>query len=93
MPESPVVIETKAGATVQAGGNQITPLAQVVRLGLPGIDGGLIWNRPVAVRVKLQDSQEQVLPVIDVTRLAQITVLGLGLLGSLLIWLLWRKRI
>jgi NADH/NAD ratio-sensing transcriptional regulator Rex len=58
----------------------------------PGQANGLVWNRPVAVEVQAPGEEMQVLPVYDRTRLAQLLILGVGLLGSALIWLIFRKR-
>lgn len=88
-----VQVETHAGAPIQAGETQITPLARVLRLRLPGAPGGLIWNRPVAVVTRTPDGREKVLPIQDVTRQAQLSILGMmtGLL--VIVWLLyWRKK-
>ena len=84
--------ETQTGEAYLAGDTQITPLARVLRIQLPGPYKGLIWNRPTGVLVKTPDGQEQHLPVRDVTRQAQLTLLGIGLFGGFLIWLLSRRR-
>ena len=84
-----ITIETMPGETIQAGTNKITPFSQAVKLILPGSMGGLIWNRPVSVLVQGADDSEQVLPVVDVTRIAQLALLGIGLAGGILLW--WIK--
>ncbi len=83
--------ETMPGKTIQAGENKITPFSQAIRLTLPGVKGGLIWNRPVSVIVQGADGSEQVLPVVDITRTVQLTLLGAGLVIGLLTWLIQRR--
>jgi hypothetical protein len=84
-------IETSPGETIQAGANKITPLSQAVKLILPRSMGGLIWNRPVSVLVQAADGSEQVLPVVDVTRIAQLALLGFGLAGGYLFGMIKRR--
>jgi len=86
-----LTIETLPGETIQAGRNKITPFSQAVNLILPGATGGLIWNRPVSVLVQEADGSEQVLPVLDVTRIVQLALLGIGLAGGILLWLIKRR--
>lgn len=86
-----LTIENLAGDSIQAGAQKITPVSQVVRLRFPGMQGGLVWNRPHSVRVQAADGSERVLPVDDVTRLTQLSLLALGLLGGLLVWLISRR--
>ena len=85
-------IETRSGSPYQAGGIRIIPFAQVARLDLPGIHGGMIWNRPSSVLAVYPDGSEQVIPVIDRTRRIQLALLGTGLVSGLLIWLIDRIR-
>jgi hypothetical protein len=83
--------ENHAGDPIQIGDVKISPIARALRIQLPGLKGGLIWNRPASVVVQTGEGEEQVMPVMDVTRLAQVMLLGIGLLGSLFIWLLFRR--
>jgi hypothetical protein len=84
-------VENMAGRSMQAGAYRIVPVSQSVRLNIPGLPGGLVWNRPVSVVVTTQDGQEQVLPIRDLTRIAQLTILGAAILGTLLFWRASRK--
>jgi hypothetical protein len=86
-----LTIETLPGETIQAGRNKITPFNQAIKLIVPGSMGGLIWNRPVSVFVQGADGSEQVLPVVDVTRIAQLALLGIGLACGILLWLIKRR--
>ena len=86
----PLTIENRAGAPIQAGERRITPFIQVVKLQIPGMQGGLIWNRPHAVLVQEPDGSETVLTVPDITRQLQIFLLAAGLFAGLLFWM--RRR-
>ena len=87
-----ITLESRAGETVQAGSRRLTPLSRLVRVQIPGWQGGLVWNRPSAVLVTEPDGEEQQLPVRDVTRLAQLLIISAGILGSWLIWLAFHSR-
>jgi len=86
-----VQYETKAGEPVETGGFKIVPFARVLRIQIPGLSGGLIWNRPASVAVTTAD-QETIIPVRDVTFQAQVALLAAGLVGALLIWLAFNKH-
>lgn len=90
MPKNFFSIETKAGKPVMVGGTRVIPFARVLRIQFPGVQGGFIWNRPVSVLATTPDGEEQVLPIPDVTRDAQLKILGAGLVGSILIGLIFR---
>ncbi len=87
-----ISIKKSSGRPVPAGNLELTPVSQALVIRAPGQVGGLIWNRPVAVRVQAPGEEAQVLPIYDYTRRAQILILGAGLLGSALIWLIFRKE-
>jgi len=84
-------IETRAGKPIHAGRTRLIPFAQTVHLHLPGPSGGLIWSRPTAILVQTPNGEETVLQIRDVTRQAQLTLLGLGFIGALFIWLFNRS--
>jgi hypothetical protein len=83
-------IENRAGQIIQAGNTQIMPISQAIRMRLPGLPGGLIWNRPVSVVVTSAGGQEQILPIRDITRIAQLAIWAMAVLGSFLFW--WASR-
>jgi hypothetical protein len=68
--------ETTTGDAIAVGGLTIRPQSRA--LIVRWRNGGLVWNRPVAVLVD-QDGQTRRLPVRDPTRVVQIGLLGLGL--------------
>jgi hypothetical protein len=84
-----IQVESRAGTPIQVGDRRLVLFSRVVRVHLPGINGGLIWNRPAAVLTTAPDGEELVLPVPDLTRQAQIGILGGVLLAA---WLLWFFR-
>jgi hypothetical protein len=65
---------------------------QVVKFQTRGRHAGLIWNRPKSIIVRREDGQEQVLPVNDVTRVAIWAMLIGGVLGAVLIGILYRHQ-
>ena len=69
--------KTVSGDKVTVGDISLTPVAQalIVRCA----HGGLVWNRPVALLVE-RDGHTQRVPIVDVTRLVQIGLLGLTLI-------------
>jgi hypothetical protein len=50
--------------------------------------GVLTWRRPSAVLVQYPDGTEEVITIQDPTRKAQIILLFVGLVGSILMWAL-----
>jgi hypothetical protein len=86
MPDRFLNYEQKAGDSMTIGDFRIVPFSRTLRVQFPGRWlGGLIWNRPASVLVTSRDGQEQVIPVHDVTRRVQFSLLGAGILGALLI--------
>lgn len=76
------------GKFLKLGEGEITPQSRATIVQLPGVSGGLVWNRPAGVLVNWSDGTEAVLPIRDVTRIAQVALLAMGFLGGLAAWLL-----
>ena len=70
-------VETLTGQSIRVKNTQVRVRSQVIQLRLPMANGGLIWNRPIAVLVRTSDGHEQVLPVPDLTRNAVLLLAGL----------------
>lgn len=87
-----ILVETRAGEPIEVGDSKIVPLAKVVRFQKPSWLGGVIWNRPVAVVVQTGNDEERVIPVRDVTRIAQLAIFGSGLFVILMAWLINRMK-
>ncbi len=84
--------ETSLGEPVRYDGGRLIPFSRSLVIRSPGVPGILIWNRPSAVLVKMDDGQEQVIPIVDVTRRWQIALFAGALIGALLFGLGMRKR-
>jgi hypothetical protein len=78
-------LENTSAEPIVVGDTKITPQAQAFSLRLPF--GGLVWNRPTAVLVERDDMTERI-PIVDVTRVAQIALFGFVLSISVIITLL-----
>jgi hypothetical protein len=77
---SPLVqLKTVHGSPIEASGGRVTPESQVLLIRLPF--GGLVWQRPTAVVVEHVGRAIQRVPIVDLTRLAQLSLL----LGTLLL--------
>jgi hypothetical protein len=81
--------QTLSGDRVTVGDVSLTPQSQALTIRWPW--GGLVWNRPVAVLVE-RDGQTERMPIVDVTRMAQLGLLGLGLVFSMVIFILSAQR-
>ena len=87
-----IQVERRTGAPIEdAHGRTIVPVARSVIVRLPGSAGGLVWNRPVEVRVQ-ESGRASRLPVHDVTRQAQLRLLGLAGVWLVLLLLLRSRR-
>ncbi len=84
--------EIRTGDTWQVGDYQITPQNQVLMVRMPGKNGGVIWNRPKAILVRTPDGLERNLPIRDVTRLTIWSMLLGGMLGAVLMSLMWHRK-
>jgi hypothetical protein len=83
--------ETKAGKPITFEGTTIVPFANSIHVRMPFIQGGLIWNRPVAVAIQTARGEEYVLPIQDVTRQILFALMGASLISSILIYIFARK--
>ena len=88
-----IQLETTAGDPIYLGKIKAIPFAKSLRVTLPGSIGGFIWNRPISLLLDRGNGEEQVVPLVDFTRVAQLTLLGAGLIGSLFIYLFTRTLI
>jgi hypothetical protein len=85
--------EIWAGEMIEVGNKQIVPFSRAYRFRLPFFRNfNFVWNRPTAVLVTEADGSEQIHPIHDVTRIAQIQIIATGLALSLLIWAMFRNR-
>ncbi len=68
--------KNSAGTAITVGETTVTPQSQAFTLFWP--NGGLVWNRATALQVQRGEETKRI-PIIDVTRRAQLTLLGLSL--------------
>lgn len=68
----------------------LVPFSKVLFIRIPLGNVRFIWNRPGAVLAISPDGQEQVIRVQDITRLIQWSLLAIGILGSILVWIYYR---
>ena len=74
MPRKDIVqYKLETGSPTAVGEATLTPQSQVLTVRWP--NGGWVWNRPVAVLVE-QDGESQRIPIVDVTRYAQLAFLA-----------------
>lgn len=83
--------ENLAGKPINMDGRLIVPIEKSVRVQPPGFWGLFLWRRPSVVVVQHQNGSDEIILIQDKTRRAQLLLLGIGLFGSLLIWLLNRN--
>jgi hypothetical protein len=86
-----VTFETRAGEPRSIGDSTIVPMARVLRVQIPGMPVGLIWNCPAAVMVHTAAGEERVLPVVDPTRQTLLLLMG-AMIGMVLFAGLLRRR-
>jgi hypothetical protein len=92
MQTSKLRIETLTGPPITIPGAQISVRSQVVQLRFPTVNGGFIWNRPVATLVRTPDGQEEIIPILDITRIILFTLAGFCLTSIFILMFLRRKR-
>lgn len=81
--------QTVLGDRVVVGDVSITPQSQALVIRAPF--GGLVWNRPVAILVQRGEQADRI-PIVDVTRVAQLILLSISLAFSILALLARRRR-
>lgn len=79
------------GRPVQAGDWTITPISRALVIQIPGLLGGLVWNRPAYVRLVRQGEQEHLVPVHDLTRIAVVGIAVFSFIGVILARLILGK--
>ncbi|HET7089485.1 MAG TPA: hypothetical protein VFL17_12625 [Anaerolineae bacterium] len=70
-----------SGSPVQAGDITVTPQSRALIVRLPF--GGLVWRRPTAVLVERAGQMSRI-PIVDVTRVVQLALLGASVLVFLI---------
>jgi hypothetical protein len=83
--------QEKTGTPIQAGNAKLTLTSKSFVIHPPGGNGGILWNRPVRVRVESETGEVQVLPIQDVTRQAVLLFFIVGLTFGFLIRMIGRN--
>jgi hypothetical protein len=81
-----IELNTYEGDSVQLrdiSGTEIRVVPQSQALSIHWPKGGFVWNHPVAITVESDEQVERV-PIIDVTRIAQIVLWGLSAFFTLI---------
>jgi hypothetical protein len=84
--------DTMLGETVTVDDVAVTPQSQALTVRWPR--GGWVWNRPVAVLVE-RGEEEKRIPIVNVTRMAQLGLFGLSLVFAILglvTWMMERSK-
>lgn len=84
-------IVTRNSSPIAIRDAQLYVRSQLVQLRFPVVNGGLIWNRPVAIVVRTFNGQETIVPILDVTRTVMLTLAGLSLTAMFVLMFLRRK--
>ena len=87
-----IEIGTQSGRPIQADDFGIVPLVRRTRLQIPNYRGAFVWQRPKALVIQAPNGRQEILPIRDHTRWAQMLLIGIGLFGSILIWLFLRPN-
>jgi hypothetical protein len=92
MPDISSLFITLEGEPLKVGDQTITVVSRALRwMPMMGF-GGVVWNRPVAIKIRTASGVEHVIPVVDETRRRQIMIVAMGLAGAMLIALLFRPK-
>jgi hypothetical protein len=81
--------QTVSGSPVTAGDVTLTPQSQSLTVRWPY--GGWVWNRPVAILVE-RGGQTERIPIVDVTRAAQLGLLSCTLVFGMVTFVLTARR-
>jgi hypothetical protein len=73
-------VQTASGQPVTVDSITVTPQSQALIVRLP--IGGFVWNRPTAILVE-RDGTAKRFPIVDITRILQLWLLGFSLVLSI----------
>jgi hypothetical protein len=84
-------IERRSSPPITIQDTRVSVHSQVVKLWFPIVNGGLIWNRPVAIRIRTADGRERIAPIADVTRTVTFILVGLCFTAMFVVMVLRRR--
>ena len=73
-------VQTVSGQKVAVESVTVTPQSQALIVRLP--IGGFVWNRPTAILVERDETAKR-FPIVDITRILQLGLLGFSLVLSI----------
>ena len=73
-------VQTVSGQPVTVDNLTVTPQSQALIVRLP--IGGFVWHRPTAILVE-RDGTAKRFPIVDITRILQLWLLGFSLVLSI----------
>jgi hypothetical protein len=73
-------VQTVSGQPVTVESVTVTPQSQALIVRLP--IGGFVWNRPTAILVERDETAKR-FPIVDITRILQLWLLGFSLVLSI----------
>jgi hypothetical protein len=76
-------LQTASGNPVTVGDVTLTPQSQALIVRWPS--GGFVWNRPAAILVE-RGGQTERIPIVDVTRIVQLGLLGFSWVFSIVVF-------
>jgi hypothetical protein len=79
-----VQLENRVGNPIKTTTYKIVPIEQSLQVQPPGMRAFLFWRKPSSVVVQHPNGIDEVLDIPDVTRQAQISILGLAMLITLI---------
>jgi hypothetical protein len=78
-----IVRQTQVGDPIVLGDRRILPVSRSYQVTIPGLNGGIIWNRPAAIAVVQGGELQEVIPIHDATRRLQLMlILGGALVAA-----------
>jgi len=83
--------KTRAGSGIEHEGRVLVPVARSFLLRPSWARAGLVWNRPLGVRVE-DASGKRWIPIVDSTRRIQWALLAAGLAAAWLVRRAGRRR-
>ena len=92
----PLQVITNSDTVLDNISTRVTVRSRAVRFAPPAarhFGMGFVWNRPLDVTIESRGMPSHRVLVPDVTRLAMLVLLGLGLLGSFVIRIGLRRRV
>ena len=87
-----IQLETQWGKPIRADDRRIIVQSRALQIRIPVLNSAFVWNRPVSVLVQYADGRDQVLPVRDVTRLAQLLLFIYAVVSASIISILVLRR-